>query len=147
VIHLKYLSLIYCIPLFLFIGCIGDTFIKPAPDAYEASPDPSERVDDESSEDSTSQIDFSAAIPDPEDIESRESNRLDSARLNTSDSLNEKKTVASTKSFRYPSFKESKDSPTGLQAFVGFKVNGNFSFVQIPFVDHPLNHYYHRKND
>jgi hypothetical protein len=43
--------------------------------------------------------------------------------------------------------KESKDSPTGLQAFVGFKVNGNFGFVQIPFVDHPLNHYYHKEND
>lgn len=67
-------------------------------------------MDDESSEDSTSQIDFSAAIPDPEDIEIRDSNRLDSARLNTSDSLNEKKTIASTKSFRYPSFKVSTKS-------------------------------------
>lgn len=108
--HLKYHSLIYCIPLFLFVGCIGNAFIKPAPDAYKASPDQSDRADDESSEDSNSQIDFSAAIPDPEDIESRDLNRLDSAGLFTPDTFDEKKSVASTKSIRYPSIKVSKKS-------------------------------------
>lgn len=37
--------------------------------------------------------------------------------------------------------KKSKDSPTGLQAFLGFYVNDNFNYIQVPFLDHPLNDY------
>ncbi len=103
-IHLKIRSLLFYITLLLFIGCTGNTFIKPAPDAYKASPDPPDQLDDESSDNDTSQIDFSAAIPDPEDIESSDFNRFDSAG-STPDTLVEKKSAFPAKSIRYSSFK------------------------------------------
>lgn len=38
--------------------------------------------------------------------------------------------------------KESNDSPTGLQAFIGFNnEKGVYGFIQVPFIDHPLNSY------
>lgn len=44
------------------------------------------------------------------------------------------------------SVKESEDSYSGLQAYIGFYVNNDFGFIQIPFVDHPLN-CYHKKGE
>jgi len=39
-------------------------------------------------------------------------------------------------SFEVFAIKDSKDSPTGKQAFIGFKLdNGNFHFIGVPFTE------------
>jgi hypothetical protein len=42
-------------------------------------------------------------------------------------------------SFEVFSIKDDKESPTGKQAFIGFKLkNGNFHFIGVPFTE-PIN--------
>jgi len=44
--------------------------------------------------------------------------------------------------------KESNDSPTELQAFIGFNnEKGAYGFIQVPFIDHPLNFYNKKGNN
>jgi stage II sporulation protein D len=93
--------------MFFFIGCVGKSFIKPAPDAYKIPSDSTSHItiSIDSTFDTTPNFDFSSIIPDLSKNNQKTIDSLDSSALSFFDSSLTSGNKTEIQSLRYHMYK------------------------------------------